>query len=41
MNRAVKLDAEEGATTEVVFLEGEGFDWSFNCGGCCVGCCSS
>jgi hypothetical protein len=43
MNRVVDSGAEESAplATEVVFLEDSGFDWSFNCGGCCVGCSCS
>lgn len=43
MNRVVDSGTEESASlvTEVVFLEDSGFDWSFNCGGCCVGCSCS
>ena len=43
MERSVSSAAEQRApaVTEVVLLGETGFDWSFNCGGCCVGCGSS
>ena len=43
MERAVEAGLEEkgSALTQVILLGETGFDWSFNCGGCCVGCGSS
>lgn len=38
---ASPLEEKKPAVTEVVLLGETGFDWSFNCGGCCVGCGSS
>ena len=39
MERAVEAGLEEkgSALTQVILLGETGFDWSFNCGGCCVG----
>lgn len=43
MERSVSSVVEQRApaVTEVILLGETGFDWSFNCGGCCVGCGSS
>lgn len=45
MSRAVSVETgrevENLTETEVIFLEEAGLDLTFNCGGSCVGCCSS